>query len=52
MTKNRHELPRKKPGRSAKQEIADDLPVLEPVADELPTLEPVGDDLPDRKSVV
>ena len=42
MTKNRHELPRKKPGRSAKDEIAEDLPTLEPVAD-LPTLEPVAD---------
>lgn len=45
MTKNRHELPRKKPTRPAKEEIAEDLPVLEPV-DELPTLEPVADDLP------
>lgn len=42
MTKNRHELPRKKPGRSAKDEIAEDLPTLEPVED-LPTLEPVAD---------
>ena len=42
MTKNRHELPRKKPGRSAKDEIAEDLPTLEPV-DDLPTLEPVAD---------
>jgi hypothetical protein len=46
MTKNRHELPRKKPARNAKDEIAEDLPTLEPVADELPTLEAVADDLP------
>lgn len=45
MTKNRHELPRKRPGRPAKQEIAEDLPVLEPLAEELPTLEPVDDDV-------
>lgn len=46
MTKNRHELPRKKPGRNAKDEIAEDLPTLEPIADELPTLEAAADDLP------
>lgn len=46
MTKNRHELPRKKPGRNAKDEIAEDLPTLEPLADELPTLQPVEADLP------
>ncbi|MCU0863457.1 MAG: hypothetical protein MUC36_06680 [Planctomycetes bacterium] len=45
MTKNRHELPRKKPGRAAKDEIAEELPTLEPVVDELPTL-PSADDLP------
>ncbi|MFN9706271.1 MAG: hypothetical protein ACK595_15795, partial [Planctomycetota bacterium] len=46
MTKNRHELPRKKPARNAKDEIAEDLPVLEPIADELPTLEPIAAELP------
>lgn len=46
MTKNRHELPRKKPARNAKDEIADDLPTLEPVADDLPTLPSADDDLP------
>lgn len=51
MTKNRHELPRKKPGRSAKDEIAEDLPTLEPV-DDLPTLEPVVDgDVPTLEPV-
>ncbi|MBM3973546.1 MAG: hypothetical protein FJ301_05540 [Planctomycetes bacterium] len=43
---NRHELPRNKPARNAKDEIADDLPTLEPVADDLPTLTPADDDLP------
>lgn len=43
MTKNRHELPRKKPGRPAKDEIAEDLPTLEPMTDDLPTL-PAADD--------
>jgi hypothetical protein len=51
MTKNRHELPRKKPARNAKEEIAEELPTLEPVADELPTLEPVADDLPTLEAV-
>lgn len=46
MTKNRHELPRKKPARNAKEEIAEDLPTLEPVADDLPTLPSADDDLP------
>ena len=46
MTKNRHELPRKKPARNAKDEIAEDLPTLEPVADDLPTLTPADDELP------
>ncbi|MBL8735050.1 MAG: hypothetical protein JNL12_01355 [Planctomycetes bacterium] len=50
MTKNRHELPRKKPTRPAKEEIAEELPVLEPV-DELPTLEPVADELPTLEAV-
>lgn len=50
MTKNRHELPRKKPTRPAKEDIAEDLPVLEPL-DELPTLEPLDDDLPTLEAV-
>lgn len=50
MTKNRHELPRKKPTRPAKEDIAEDLPVLEPI-DDLPTLEPVVDDLPTLEAV-
>lgn len=41
--KNRHELPRKRPGRSAKDDIAEDLPELEPLAEDLPALEPIGD---------
>lgn len=52
MTKNRHELPRKKPGRSAKDEIIEDLPTLEPLADELPTLQPLDEDAPARAPVV
>ena len=51
MTKNRHELPRKKPGRDKQEEIAEDLPTLEPVADELPTLEPIADELPTLQAV-
>lgn len=51
MTKNRHELPRKKPGRDKKEEIAEELPTLEPVADDLPTLEPLADDLPTLEAV-
>ncbi len=38
MSSKRRSLPRKKPGRSAHDEIDDELPVLEPVADELPEL--------------
>lgn len=51
MTKNRHELPRKKPTRPAKEDIAEDLPVLEPLDDDLPTLEPIADDLPTLEAV-
>jgi hypothetical protein len=51
MTKNRHELPRKKPGRNAKDEIAEDLPTLEPVADDLPTLPLADDDLPTLEAI-
>ncbi|MCA3010308.1 MAG: hypothetical protein INH34_18190 [Phycisphaerales bacterium] len=46
MTKNRHELPRKRPARAAKDEIAEDLPTLEPVADDLPTLEAIEAEAP------
>jgi len=52
MTKNRHELPRKRPARNAKDEIAEELPTLDPVADELPTLEAVADDLPILEAAV
>ena len=45
MTKHGHGLPRKRPGRSAKEAIDADLPELEPI-DDLPELEPV-DDLPE-----
>lgn len=47
MTKHGHGLPRKRPARSAKDEIEAELPQLEPI-DELPTLEPIDsdDDLP------
>jgi hypothetical protein len=51
MTKNRHELPRKKPGRSAKDEIAEELPTLEPVVDDLPTLPPADDELPTLEAI-
>ncbi|MEZ6036343.1 MAG: hypothetical protein R3F29_02600 [Planctomycetota bacterium] len=49
MTKHGHGLPRKRPGRSAKDDIASELPELEPL-EELPTLEPV-DDLPTLEPV-
>ena len=45
MTKHGHGLPRKRPGRSAKDEIDAELPELEPI-DELPELEPI-DELPE-----
>ena len=38
MSSKRRSLPRKKPGRSAHDDIDDELPVLEPVADDLPEL--------------
>ncbi|MGB3969190.1 MAG: hypothetical protein WBO45_20820, partial [Planctomycetota bacterium] len=57
MSKNRHELPRKRPGRTKQDEIAEELPTLEPLVEdagapvapgtaELPTLEPADDDGP------
>jgi hypothetical protein len=49
MTKHGHGLPRKRPGRSANDEIQSDLPELEPI-DELPELEPV-DDLPELEEI-
>jgi hypothetical protein len=39
MTKHGHGLPRKRPNRSAKDEINDELPELEPVIEDLPGLE-------------
>lgn len=45
MTKHGHGLPRKRPGRTAKDEIEAELPELEPLED-LPELEPM-DDLPE-----
>ena len=44
MTKHGHGLPRKRPGRSAKDAIDAQLPELEPLED-IPELEPI-DDLP------
>ena len=44
MTKHGHGLPRKRPGRSAKDAIDAQLPELEPL-EEIPELEPI-DDLP------
>ncbi len=44
MTENRHKLPRKRPDRSRKDDIAEDLPTLEPLAEELPTLESADDE--------
>ncbi|HEB51689.1 MAG TPA: hypothetical protein ENI87_00380 [bacterium] len=43
MTKHGHGLPRKRPGRSAKDEIDAELPELEPL-DDLPVLEPLDED--------
>jgi len=44
MTKHGHGLPRKRPGRPARDEIEDELPELEPI-DDLPVLEALeGDD--------
>ncbi|MBL9078469.1 MAG: hypothetical protein JNL08_13250 [Planctomycetes bacterium] len=46
-SKHRRGLPKKRPDPKAQQDIAADLPELEPVdAADLPTLEPVADDLP------
>ena len=46
MSQKRRSLPRKKPGRSASDEILDDLPILESADDlpELPLLEPVEEE--------
>lgn len=49
MTKHGHGLPRKRPGRSAKDEIDAELPELEPI-DELPELEPI-DELPELEAI-
>ncbi|MCK5944875.1 MAG: hypothetical protein KAI24_23000 [Planctomycetes bacterium] len=49
MTKHGHGLPRKRPGRSAKDEIDAELPALEPIED-LPVLEAI-DDLPALEAV-
>ncbi|MBX3462802.1 MAG: hypothetical protein KF830_06500 [Planctomycetes bacterium] len=40
-SKHRRGLPKKRPELSAKSDIADDLPELEPLDEELPTLEPL-----------
>lgn len=47
MTKHGHGLPRKRPARNPKDEIAEDLPTLEPLAEDLPTLEPLAEQLPE-----
>lgn len=48
----RHGLPKKKPGRPAKDDIAAELPELEPIeADTLPLLEPVDDELPELEPI-
>jgi hypothetical protein len=49
MTKHGHGLPRKRPGRSAQNEIESALPELEPL-EELPELE-VLDDLPELEAI-
>lgn len=49
MTKHGHGLPRKRPGRSAKDEIDAELPELEPI-DDLPELEPI-EDLPELEAI-
>ena len=49
MTKHGHGLPRKRPGRSAKDAIDAQLPELEPLED-LPELEPV-EDLPELEAI-
>jgi hypothetical protein len=49
----RHGLPKKKPGRPAKDEIAAELPELEPIEDDtLPLLEPIEDEeLPELEPI-
>lgn len=49
MTKHGHGLPRKRPGRSAHDEIEAELPQLEPL-DDLPVLESL-DDLPELEAI-
>ena len=49
MTKHGHGLPRKRPGRSAKDEIDAELPALEPI-DDLPELEPL-EELPELEAI-
>ncbi|MGC6488865.1 MAG: hypothetical protein ACON4Z_14555 [Planctomycetota bacterium] len=49
MTKHGHGLPRKRPGRSAKDAIDAELPELEPLED-LPELEPI-DELPELEAI-
>lgn len=50
MTSRRHGLPKKRPTSNKQQDIAEDLPTLEPM-DDLPTLEPVAEDLPTLEPV-
>jgi len=50
MTKHGHGLPRKRPGRSAKNEIEAELPQLEPLEDDLPELESL-DELPELEAI-
>jgi hypothetical protein len=49
MTKHGHGLPRKRPGRSAHDEIEAELPALEPL-DDLPILESLDDELPELEA--
>jgi hypothetical protein len=49
MTKHGHGLPRKRPGRSAKDEIDAELPALEPI-DDLPELESL-EELPELEAI-
>ena len=45
-SKYRRGLPKKRPATPAKDEIAEDLPELEPIEDDLPTLEPLEAEAP------
>lgn len=60
MTSRRHGLPKKRPTSNKQQDIAEDLPTLEPMdaepvdaeaMDDLPTLEPVAEELPTLEPV-